>query len=369
VFLWRSIGGGLRDESGIFAEARVVTRAKPLPSPPDEQELWADEADRTAVVKRVRIEFRRLADKGSLLRRRLLEDDPIVGDLSIFERPRQTNYPISVEQADRIAVVWSGLGLPWSRDELMAALWIACVRRYQPSEVGGDPTPEFALRSGRSVTRVKAAAETFYRMAPDLPAGRQVFGNKSERQIWDDFFDQKQRAIDLPNLNNAYASRWTTGSVPTITVDGEVAFPPRPDTKRDAAEEANLLECTLAELLRAYSDARSPIHPNDDTRGEAQSDDALDAPKTRVGRSQIVIAIAKVRADFRCEISGCPIEPFTGLDGRPYVEVHHVVPLGEGGADAPENVAALCPMHHREAHHGVRAGAIRKSLQWLRYRH
>ncbi len=39
-------------------------------------------------------------------------------------------------------------------------------------------------------------------------------------------------------------------------------------------------------------------------------------------------------------------------DLTPYLEVHHVVPLSEGGLDALENVVTLCPNCHRKRHFG-----------------
>ena len=39
--------------------------------------------------------------------------------------------------------------------------------------------------------------------------------------------------------------------------------------------------------------------------------------------------------------------PFTTKNGRPYLEVHHLIPISKGGPDHPENVAAVCPNCHR----------------------
>jgi 5-methylcytosine-specific restriction enzyme A len=33
-----------------------------------------------------------------------------------------------------------------------------------------------------------------------------------------------------------------------------------------------------------------------------------------------------------------------------YLEAHHVISLAENGDDSVDNVIALCPEHHREAH-------------------
>ncbi|NJR13449.1 MAG: HNH endonuclease [Phyllobacteriaceae bacterium] len=52
--------------------------------------------------------------------------------------------------------------------------------------------------------------------------------------------------------------------------------------------------------------------------------------------------------------------PFNrNTDGRPYLEVHHRIPLAEGGDDTVANAIALCPNCHREAHFGA---------DWLRFR-
>jgi 5-methylcytosine-specific restriction endonuclease McrA len=39
-------------------------------------------------------------------------------------------------------------------------------------------------------------------------------------------------------------------------------------------------------------------------------------------------------------------------DGEPYLEVHHIIPLSEGGDDTVENAIALCPNCHRQRHFG-----------------
>lgn len=42
--------------------------------------------------------------------------------------------------------------------------------------------------------------------------------------------------------------------------------------------------------------------------------------------------------------------PFTDIDGFPYLEVHHIKPLAEGGPDTIFNTVALCPNCHRRCH-------------------
>ena len=45
--------------------------------------------------------------------------------------------------------------------------------------------------------------------------------------------------------------------------------------------------------------------------------------------------------------------------GALYLETHHVIPLGEGGADDDGNVVALCANDHRRAHFAENSEAIR----------
>jgi 5-methylcytosine-specific restriction protein A len=66
------------------------------------------------------------------------------------------------------------------------------------------------------------------------------------------------------------------------------------------------------------------------------------------------------RAGGKCEY--CNQNGFAMPDGRIFLESHHIVPLHEEGDDLPSNVAALCPIHHREAHHGKYKVEIRETL-------
>lgn len=57
---------------------------------------------------------------------------------------------------------------------------------------------------------------------------------------------------------------------------------------------------------------------------------------------------AKRRAGGLCQL--CGKTPFCYPNGEAYLEVHHIIPLAEGGPDTLENVAALCPNCHRKMH-------------------
>ncbi|MFC1545195.1 HNH endonuclease [Gemmatimonadota bacterium] len=69
-------------------------------------------------------------------------------------------------------------------------------------------------------------------------------------------------------------------------------------------------------------------------------------------RSPDVVAEVLHRANGYCESCGQPAPFSRASDGSPYLEVHHLITLSEGGEDTPENAQALCPNCHRKAHYG-----------------
>ena len=69
---------------------------------------------------------------------------------------------------------------------------------------------------------------------------------------------------------------------------------------------------------------------------------------TAKGRSTSthVHSYAIQRSQGICESCEAPA-PFETRNGTPYLEVHHLKPISQGGSDHPENVAAVCPNCHR----------------------
>jgi 5-methylcytosine-specific restriction enzyme A len=77
-------------------------------------------------------------------------------------------------------------------------------------------------------------------------------------------------------------------------------------------------------------------------------------------RSTIVRSNVLLRANGKCE--WCEQLGFIMADGKIYLETHHIIPLSENGLDTEKNVAALCPNHHREVHHGTSKSEMRRKL-------
>jgi 5-methylcytosine-specific restriction protein A len=77
-------------------------------------------------------------------------------------------------------------------------------------------------------------------------------------------------------------------------------------------------------------------------------------------RSPLVRQKVLERANGICEYC---LEPgFVLVDGRLYLETHHIIPLSEKGPDSEANVIALCPNHHKEAHFGGNWAAMREAM-------
>lgn len=77
-------------------------------------------------------------------------------------------------------------------------------------------------------------------------------------------------------------------------------------------------------------------------------------------RSKAIKLYAKKRSNGICE--GCNENaPFDSKEG-PYLEVHHMFRLADGGPDKPKNVIALCPTCHRRAHYSLGAKTFNGEL-------
>ncbi|MFW6145587.1 MAG: HNH endonuclease [bacterium] len=69
-------------------------------------------------------------------------------------------------------------------------------------------------------------------------------------------------------------------------------------------------------------------------------------------RNPDVIAEVMERSEGICEMCKRQAPFKRRKDGTPYLEVHHLVLLADGGEDTVQNGVAICPNCHREAHFG-----------------
>lgn len=83
---------------------------------------------------------------------------------------------------------------------------------------------------------------------------------------------------------------------------------------------------------------------------------------THYDRNPYVVEYVKRRSGGLCEACGAAA-PFKMADGTPYLEVHHITPLADGGDDTINNAAALCPNCHRRCHHAKDKKSYTKKLR------
>ena len=174
----------------------------------------------------------------------------------------------------------------------------------------------------------------------------------TDRAVWREFFDPASSTFRTDALLEEFIRIWgKPQSEAAIPVDVSA-------TEAIVADEAERLEeLSLDQLLTKYA---------------AQRTERSQRPPTRVlsarayDRNPLVIAIGRMRASHQCEIKDCSHPRFKTFDGVIYTEVHHIVPLADGGEDTIENVACLCAAHHREVHLGERASELTVRLKDLR---
>lgn len=117
----------------------------------------------------------------------------------------------------------------------------------------------------------------------------------------------------------------------------------------------NPTEEKISEPLSNYEENKAPTakKPLSELRRIALQSINAGASKKQVLkitfiRSEAIRIYALKRANGICE--GCKsAAPFQGKHG-PFLEVHHLTRLSDGGPDHPKNVIALCPNCHRRAH-------------------
>ena len=70
-------------------------------------------------------------------------------------------------------------------------------------------------------------------------------------------------------------------------------------------------------------------------------------------RNTALVQEAKEKFKNRCLIPHCK-NIFTTPQKHPYIEVHHIIPLFEGGDDRLWNLATVCAHHHKIAHFALK---------------
>lgn len=93
----------------------------------------------------------------------------------------------------------------------------------------------------------------------------------------------------------------------------------------------------------------------------------IQEPKVHYGTATHYVRDPRVKAWLLmtaagvCECCDKPA-PFITATGQPFLEVHHLRTLADGGSDTLSNTVALCPNCHRALHYGADKGVIKEAL-------
>lgn len=109
----------------------------------------------------------------------------------------------------------------------------------------------------------------------------------------------------------------------------------------------------LARAARAYSE--SYAGQVDTYEGDESPAETVEQTVHRAKRCPRVRAKVLKMANGMCELCGMTGPFESAIDQRPFLEVHHVKQLRDGGFDHTSNAVALCPNCHRRCHFSVDA--------------
>lgn len=122
-------------------------------------------------------------------------------------------------------------------------------------------------------------------------------------------------------------------------------------TSQGMLEISGGLELDLANPQWPFATAAltdGPDWDDDDELAIAEPNIGYSVQKVRKRDRAAASAVRKLYT--KCQISGDTFL-FSTKAGKPYLEVHHLIPLGKGGADSPHNMIVVSPQIHKMLHY------------------
>lgn len=357
VYMWNAKGkrkSGV-EASGILAECRIAGPVTERLPPAESAAYWVEKSGDAIPGMRVDLLVVRVARKKEMIKREWVTGDPVLKDMQIVKAGVGTNFSLSEQEAERVRALWTRSGIDWTWRDSVAGLWAyAKTKGTVVSQRPGSPVATVALAIGRSVTGVYNKVMNFRALDPTDDRQGLAAGGETDEQVWARFFAPSQGGVDMRALEEEVSRlglrlvsmTGAADAAPAIAIGTEPQHMPRPGQD-------------LTSLLNHYQ-------ASIESGAFSALPSASAAFTTRFDRNPFVVDVAKARAGYRCEMPGCSVPTFVSATGEAYCEVHHIDPLAEGGEDVIENTICLCPNHHREAHFGAGALALRTVMRRVR---
>ena len=154
----------------------------------------------------------------------------------------------------------------------------------------------------------------------------------------------ERRMMNISSVLSLLGREWLPGLVPAKNVGTNIA----PRIEKFIAEEEGR---EVAPVVQFELDVLDNLERATMNKPEgAIQPRASISSVTTFARDPAVKAWVLRRANGKCE---CCLEdaPFVTVEGYPFLEVHHLKTLADGGSDRISNAVALCPNCHRRFHH------------------
>ncbi len=167
----------------------------------------------------------------------------------------------------------------------------------------------------------------------------------------DEFKISSGHEVTLPkNIQNSLLIKVSSSANPYVVV--EVLLGKNAETE-DGNKVIDELKKYYSSLSQSVTESlKDPDHRKKRLKEASKKPEVITVKTTIYKRNPDVIAETLDIAGGICQECGKRAPFNRKIDGSPYLEVHHRIPLSEGGEDTVENAVALCPNCHRKNHFG-----------------
>ena len=160
VYVWRSQAGEAGN-AGVIAEGTIVEPPAVQADDGLAAPFWITPPESDQLM-RVKIRINRIANKREMLKRDWMKDDSALQSMLILRQAAGTNFPLTDPEASRLRQLWLKTGQDWSRDEIIAAIWLYEELLGQPiSKSAGSRVEQIAQQIGLSILFVVMAFAFF----------------------------------------------------------------------------------------------------------------------------------------------------------------------------------------------------------------
>ncbi len=178
----------------------------------------------------------------------------------------------------------------------------------------------------------------------------QRFTKKSYYSDLSERFGRTEKSYEYRMQNISYVfsvmgRQWVTGLKPAKNVGARVAVEIE-KLIHEAEDTESATDIEFQVEVQTLAQKPNLSEPDGSTTPKKTK-----ASATQYIRDPKVAAWVLQQAKGKCECCGRDA-PFIREDGTPYLEVHHLRRLADGGSDIVSNAVAACPNCHRELHYG-----------------